>query len=117
KATYRTYDGMPGEPVAGGARVAKDSGKRSDTKKAKTSKKSNEPPQEAGLVDVPADYHDRLPFAFKKGDVVAILGNGLPDRMQHDGWTETLLQSELVGQQVRFRTMSASGDRPNKYPR
>ena len=85
----------------------------SDPKKAKTGKNSNESPPDVGLADVPANYRDPLPFAFKKGDVVAILGNGLPDRMQHDGWMETLLQSQLVDQQVRFRNMSASGDRPN----
>jgi lysophospholipase L1-like esterase len=66
---------------------------------------------------VPADYKDPMPFAFSKGDVVAILGNGLPDRMQHDGWMETVLQSALPEQQVRFRNMSTSGDRPNSYPR
>ncbi|WP_230682322.1 ThuA domain-containing protein [Gimesia maris] len=69
------------------------------------------------LVDVPAGYRDPLPFAFQQGDVVAILGNGLPDRMQHDGWLETLLQSELQGKQVRFRNMSASGDRVDSFPR
>jgi putative membrane-bound dehydrogenase-like protein len=110
-------DEKPGELVAGGAKVAKDAGKPSETKTAKKGKKSNKSPQDAALVDVPADYRDPLPFGFKKGDVVAILGNALPDRMQHDGWMETLLQSALVGQQVRFRTMSASGDRPNNYPR
>ena len=68
-------------------------------------------------VNVPADYKDVLPFTFKKGDRVAILGSGLADRMQHDGWTETLLQSELVGQEVIFRNMSLSGDRPDSYPR
>ena len=68
-------------------------------------------------VNVPSGYKDVLPFVFKKGDRVAILGNGLADRMQHDGWTETLLQSELVGQEVIFRNMSLSGDRPNSYPR
>ena len=46
-------------------------------------------------VEVPNGYRDPLPFAFKKGDTVAILGNGLADRMQHDGWTETFLQSGL----------------------
>ncbi|WP_449343056.1 PVC-type heme-binding CxxCH protein [Tautonia marina] len=66
---------------------------------------------------MPADYRDTLPFAFQQGDVVAILGNGLADRMQHDGWLETLLQSQLVGRHVRFRNMSTSGDRPNNYPR
>jgi len=68
-------------------------------------------------VEVPANYKDELPFAFRKGDRVAILGNGLADRMQHDGWMETLFQSELAGQNVSFRNMSLSGDRPNNYPR
>ena len=64
-----------------------------------------------------AEFRDPSPFAFKKGDVVAILGNGLPDRMQHDGWMETLLQSQSPDLQLRFRNMSTSGDRPNSYPR
>jgi hypothetical protein len=68
-------------------------------------------------VNVPDGYKDSLPFSFKKGDRIAILGSGLADRMQHDGWTETLLQSELKGQEVIFRNMSLSGDRPNSYPR
>ena len=40
------------------------------------------------------------------GEVVALLGNALPERMQHDGWLETLLQSRLGGQEVRFRNLS-----------
>lgn len=93
KLNYLTYNGKTGRPIASG-------------------KKTTAP----DLAEVPADYRDP-PFAFKKGDVVSILGNGLPDRMQHDGWLETLLQSQLVNQQVRFRNMSTSGDRPNDYPR
>ncbi len=69
------------------------------------------------LVEVPADYRDPIPFKFQEGDVVAILGNGLPDRMQHDGWLETLLQSELQGKKVRFRNMSVSGDQVDSFPR
>ena len=68
-------------------------------------------------VEVPANYKDELPFAFRKGDRVAILGNGLAERMQHDGWMETLFQRELTGQNLSFRNMSLSGDRPNNYPR
>lgn len=68
-------------------------------------------------VSVPAGYRDELPFVFKEGDRVAILGNGLADRMQHIGWTETLLQSELKGKKISFRNMSLSGDQPNLYPR
>ena len=100
KLTYLAFDGKPGAPV-------KNDGKKQE------SQPSNEPV----LVDVPSDYRDQLPFAFHTGDVVAILGNGLPDRMQHDGWKETLLQSELQGKQIRFRNMSASGDRPDSFPR
>jgi putative membrane-bound dehydrogenase-like protein len=68
-------------------------------------------------VKIPEGYRDPTPFTLNTGDVVAIVGNGLADRMQHDGWMETLLQSELKDRQVRFRNMSVSGDRPNSYPR
>lgn len=33
-----------------------------------------------------------VPFAFQQGDVVAVYGNGLADRMQHSPWVETVLQ-------------------------
>lgn len=56
-------------------------------------------------------------FQFKKNDVVAIYGNGLADRMQHDPWVETVLQSQLKGLNVSFRNMSFSGDMVNKRPR
>ncbi len=100
KLAYRAFDGKS---------------TAAPTVAAKPSKPA--PQSEPALADVPVDYRDPAPFAFHANDVVAILGNGLPDRMQHDGWLETLLQSELKGQQLRFRNMSASGDRPNSYPR
>ena len=100
KLAYLTFDGKPGKPAVKGSGGGKSSG-----------------PPEPMMADVPADYKDPTPFAFSKGDVVAILGNGLPERMQHDGWMETLLQSALPDMQVRFRNMSTSGDRPNSYPR
>ncbi len=102
--TYLTYAGKPAQPAA-------------RTAKQGAAKKQPAATPQPGLASVPADYRDPSPFAFKKGDVVAILGNGLPDRMQHDGWMETLLQSQLPELQVRFRNMSASGDRPNSFPR
>ena len=103
KPTYLTYAGAAAQPAAKAATPA--------------ARRQPAATQEPGLATVPADYRDPSPFAFKKGDVVAMLGNGLPDRMQHDGWMETLLQSQLPEQQVRFRNMSASGDRPNSFPR
>ncbi|MBM82927.1 MAG: hypothetical protein CMJ78_20385 [Planctomycetaceae bacterium] len=56
-------------------------------------------------------------FEFHKGDVVAIYGNGLADRMQHAPWVETVLQSQLAGKNVSFRNMSFSGDMVNRRPR
>ena len=65
--------------------------------------------------------HNRLGppshLAFNPNDVVAIYGNGLADRMQHDPWVETVLQSQLKGMNVSFRNMSFSGDMVNKRPR
>ncbi len=102
KLAYMSFEGKPGKPAARGSSGG--GGKPSG-------------PPEPVMAEVPEDYKDPMPFAFSKGDVVAILGNGLPDRMQHDGWMETVLQSALPEQNVRFRNMSTSGDRPNSYPR
>lgn len=71
----------------------------------------------AKSVSVPKGYRDPSPFKFQKGDTVAIIGNGLADRMQHDGWTETLIQAGAQGMNLSFRNMSLTGDRPNKQPR
>ncbi len=106
---YLTYDGKPGQPAGSGSREAM-------AEKKKEKPKAVEPSGPT-LVEVPSDYQDPTTFAFSNGDVVAILGNGLPDRFQHDGWMETLLQSAMPAQQLRFRNMSASGDRPDSFPR
>ncbi len=57
------------------------------------------------------------PFAFQANDIVAVYGNGLADRMQHDPWVEANLQAQLTGKQVSFRNMSFAGDMVNKRPR
>ncbi|MFN7845246.1 MAG: hypothetical protein ACK5N9_26285, partial [Pirellula sp.] len=57
------------------------------------------------------------PFSFHDNDLVTIYGGGLADRMQHDPWVEAVLQSHLQGMNVRFRTMSFSGDTVSKRPR
>ncbi len=66
---------------------------------------------------VPDDYRDPETFAFQKGDTIAMIGNGLADRMQHDGWTETFLQAANPDKELKFRNMSLSGDRIDHYPR
>jgi putative membrane-bound dehydrogenase-like protein len=68
-------------------------------------------------VEVPEDYRDPSPFAFQKGDIISIIGNGLADRMQHDGWMETVLQSALPNMELSFRNMSLTGDRVDQFPR
>ncbi|MFT6182157.1 MAG: azurin/glucose/arabinose dehydrogenase [Akkermansiaceae bacterium] len=73
--------------------------------------------KEVKQVSVPKDYRDPSPFQFAKGDTVAIVGSGLADRMQHDGWAETLIQAGAPGMDLRFRNMSLTGDRPNNHPR
>lgn len=69
----------------------------------------------SGVAALTADAADA--FRFQPSDTVAIYGNGLADRMQHDPWVEAVLQSQLKGMNVRFRNMSFAGDMVNKRPR
>ncbi len=46
----------------------------------------------------------------RQGDHVCFIGNTLPDRMQHDGWLETLLQSRFPKLDLSFRDLGYSGD-------
>jgi azurin len=45
-----------------------------------------------------------------KGDHVALIGNVLPDRMQHDGHFETLVYAQYPDHDLVFRNLSVSGD-------
>lgn len=56
-------------------------------------------------------------FAFEKDDHVCLIGNTLADRFQHDGWLETLLQSNHPDLQLIFRNQAFSGDTVTKRPR
>ena len=69
-----------------------------------------------GLLDRQSAIAAEL-FEFKQDDTVAIFGNGLADRMQHNPWIETALQHHLKGLHIRFRNMSVSGDTVDKQPR
>ena len=46
----------------------------------------------------------------QKEDRICIIGNGLADRMQHDGWVETAIQSELPDKKLSFRNLAFTGD-------
>ena len=54
---------------------------------------------------------------FEPGDHVVIIGNGLADRMQHDGWLESYLQAELPDLQLVIRNQGFAGDRVDHRPR
>src|SRR5437879_5977390 len=49
-------------------------------------------------------------FTIKQGDHICLIGNTLADRMQHDGWLETLLQTRFPKLQLMFRDLGFSGD-------
>src|SRR5206468_3887213 len=59
-------------------------------------KSADQPP--AGLLDL------------RPGDHVCIIGNTLADRMQHDGWLETLLHSRFPQHELVIRNLGFSGD-------
>src|ERR1051326_5628005 len=44
------------------------------------------------------------------GDHIAIVGNGLADRLQQDGWLENLSQAELSDQHLVIRNLGFAGD-------
>src|SRR5580765_3843218 len=49
-------------------------------------------------------------LALKPGDHICLIGNALPDRMQHHGWLETLIYAKFPSLDLVFRNLSASGD-------
>ncbi|NOZ40856.1 MAG: c-type cytochrome [Planctomycetes bacterium] len=63
-----------------------------------------------GLLGGELRAETKLPLQFQKGDRIAILGNGLADRMQHDGWLETFLQARYPKQQLVVRHLGFTGD-------
>ena len=46
----------------------------------------------------------------RAGDHICIIGNTLADRMQHDGWLETLLQSRFPRHKLVCRNLGFAGD-------
>ena len=56
-------------------------------------------------------------FKLEEGDRIAIVGNSLAERMQHDGWLETYLQASYPSSQLVFRNLGYSGDQVHYRPR
>src|SRR5437868_3199901 len=49
-------------------------------------------------------------LTLKQGDHISIIGNTLADRMQHDGWLETLLQTQFPEHHLSIRNLGFAGD-------
>jgi len=49
-------------------------------------------------------------FQFVKGDRVCLIGSALAERLQHDGWFETLLQERRPELELTVRNLGYSGD-------
>ncbi len=59
----------------------------------------------------------RAAFDFQQDDRIAIIGNGLGERLQFDGWLETILQQALPEKRISIRNLAFPGDTVTKRPR
>ena len=71
----------------------------------------------AALLLATAACETEPPFLFEPGDHVVLIGNALPDRMQHDGWLEAYLQVALPEHELVIRNQGFTGDRIDHRPR
>src|SRR5215213_7269480 len=53
---------------------------------------------------------DPAKLELKKGDHICVIGNTLAERMQHDGWLETLIQARFPEHELVFRDLGYSAD-------
>src|SRR3954463_6664685 len=62
------------------------------------------------MCTVPARPRAADRFPLNPGDHICIIGNTLADRMQHDGWLETMLHARFPKHQLVIRNLGFSGD-------
>ncbi|MEX1042559.1 MAG: PVC-type heme-binding CxxCH protein [Pirellulaceae bacterium] len=60
---------------------------------------------------------DQPLLELRKGDHIAIIGNTLADRMQHDGWLDTLLHARFPEHDLVIRNLGFAGDELKTRPR
>ncbi|HRQ89389.1 MAG TPA: dehydrogenase, partial [Bacteroidia bacterium] len=56
-------------------------------------------------------------LALEPGDRIALVGNALAERLQHDGWFETYLQATHPEHKLVVRNLGYSGDQVHYRPR
>src|SRR5688500_7238070 len=59
---------------------------------------------------VPASGTAAAPFELRARDHICIIGNTLAERMQYDGWLETVIQARFPKHELVFRNLGFSGD-------
>ncbi|MGH8525940.1 MAG: SGNH/GDSL hydrolase family protein, partial [Gammaproteobacteria bacterium] len=67
----------------------------------------------AGLAiasTVPAGGNAAAPFSLQEKDHICIIGNTLAERLQYDGWLETMLQARFPKHELVVRNLGFSGD-------
>src|SRR6187549_1657670 len=67
----------------------------------------------AGLValwTVPAGTQGAAPFELRAREHISIVGNTLAERMQYDGWLETMLHARFPKHELVIRNLGFSGD-------
>src|SRR3954463_4939091 len=62
------------------------------------------------MCTVPARPRAADRFPLNPGDHICIIGNTLADRMQHDGWLETMLHARFPNHKLVIRNLGFSGD-------
>jgi putative heme-binding domain-containing protein len=69
----------------------------------------------AAVLIAPLPISAAGPFELRPGDHVAIIGNTLADRMQHDGWLEAYVHTRFPKHDLVFRNLGFSGDEVGGY--
>src|SRR5882672_7700338 len=62
------------------------------------------------LVTMLSNRAAAAPLELKPGDHICLVGNALPDRMQHHGWLETYIYAKFPKHDLVCRNLAAAGD-------
>ena len=71
----------------------------------------------AALLGIAAPQSATAALTLEKEDRICIIGSGLADRMQHDGWLETVLHAAHPKHYLTIRNLGYTGDTVWSRPR
>ncbi|MDP6929915.1 MAG: GDSL-type esterase/lipase family protein, partial [Planctomycetota bacterium] len=73
--------------------------------------------RKSGTLAAPSASQTVPALKLRKGDHISYVGNTLADRMQHEGWLETLIHHRFPGHELVFRNLGFPGDEIGRRPR